>query len=261
MPEDVGAQKRWAAAGRIVMAIVVLGNTVGLAANVAAAVYYQKFTEAESTASYYPANSTNAASNLLEIAGKFPSVQSFCEVAVLLLIIISFFVVGALFMRRLRASMLMFDAAAQRASMGRAVRLQLSDAAATGRALRLQMLGTTGFIFVTYLLRSVASSMAAIAFALRNVGMCPETESFCESTCNNQYSHIAEWLFQTPEFDSVIVLISSPVAQLVALWGMTTKSTLQFMKNSSSWEKASAIKLVQPNEEAEEECCQQEPSV
>jgi hypothetical protein len=42
---------RWALAGRVVMAAVVLGNAVGLVANAAAAVYYQKAAEATSTAS------------------------------------------------------------------------------------------------------------------------------------------------------------------------------------------------------------------
>jgi hypothetical protein len=31
----------------------------------------------------------------------------------------------------------------------------------------------------------------------------------------------------TPEFEATIVLVSSPVALLVALWVMTTKATLQ----------------------------------
>ncbi len=54
-----GATKRLVLWGRIVMAAVVSGNTVGLAANVAAAVYYQKTAEAYSTASgFYAANST-----------------------------------------------------------------------------------------------------------------------------------------------------------------------------------------------------------
>ncbi len=42
---------RWALSGRVVMAAVVLGNAVGLVANAAAAVYYQKAAEATSTAS------------------------------------------------------------------------------------------------------------------------------------------------------------------------------------------------------------------
>jgi len=58
-PQGTGMPKRWAAAGRVVMAAVVLGNAVGLAANVAAAVHYQKAAEAASAASaYYAANNT-----------------------------------------------------------------------------------------------------------------------------------------------------------------------------------------------------------
>ena len=35
---------------------------------------------------------------------------------------------------------------------------------------------------------------------------------------------IVRWMSFTPEFQSTIVLVSSPLALLVALWGMTTKS-------------------------------------
>ena len=36
----------------------------------------------------------------------------------------------------------------------------------------------------------------------------------------------------TPEFQLMIELVSSPVALLVALWGMTSKATLYLMKTS-----------------------------
>ena len=45
--QDEGSRKRWAAGGRMVMAAVVLGNSVGLAANVAAAVHIQIAAEAD----------------------------------------------------------------------------------------------------------------------------------------------------------------------------------------------------------------------
>ena len=48
----------------------------------------------------------------------------------------------------------------------------------------------------------------------------------------NRYTHFVGWTIFTPEFESTIVLISSPVALLVALWGMTSKATLQLMKSS-----------------------------
>ena len=60
--------------------------------------------------------------------------------------------------------------------------------------------------------------------------------------CYNEYTHIAQWMAYTPEFQQAIILISSPVAQLVALWGMTTKSTLHLMMTSKR-DKTLAITL------------------
>ena len=39
------------------------------------------------------------------------------------------------------------------------------------------------------------------------------------------------WLQFTPEFQLSVVLISSPLALIVALWGMTDKRTLQHMRS------------------------------
>jgi hypothetical protein len=40
------------------------------------------------------------------------------------------------------------------------------------------------------------------------------------------------WMTYTPEFQVLIVLVSSPLTLLVALWGMTSNATLQLMKSS-----------------------------
>ena len=52
-PQGAGMPKLWAAAGRAVMAAVVLGNAVGLAANAAAAIHFQKAAQADRSASVY----------------------------------------------------------------------------------------------------------------------------------------------------------------------------------------------------------------
>ena len=118
-PQGARLQKRWAAAGRVVMAAVVLGNAVGLAANAAAAVHYHKAAQAESAASvYYAANNTEDGQRFrflsqveLQRGGSILSVQAFCEVAVLLLIVVAFAVVGVLSARRVSARLLDVDAA------------------------------------------------------------------------------------------------------------------------------------------------------
>jgi hypothetical protein len=222
-PQGARLQTRWAAAGRVVMAAVVLGNAVGLAANAAAAVHYQKAAQAVSTASvYYAANNTedggpfdSLSQEEVQRGGSILSVQSFCEVAVLLLIVVAFAVVGVLSARRVSARLLGVDAA--------------SAAAATGRALRRRMLGTTAFVFVTFVLRAAFSTRYAVAFQLRVVGKsCPK---LCDE-CHNVYFHITQWMSYTPEFQVLIVLVSSPVALLVALWGMTSNATLHLLQSS-----------------------------
>jgi hypothetical protein len=146
--------------------------------------------------------------------GSILSVQSFCEVAVLLLIVVAFAVVGVLSARRVSARLLGVDAA--------------SAAAATGRALRRRMLGTTAFVFVTFVLRAAFSTMFAVAYQFR-VGNKPC--DICDE-CRDVFTHMSVWMAYTPEFQVLIVLVSSPVALLVALWGMTSNATLHLMQSS-----------------------------
>jgi hypothetical protein len=149
--------RRWALAGRVVMAAVVLGNAVGLAANAAAAVYYQSAAQATSTSSAaYAANKTT-----------------------------------------------------------------------TGRALRQHVVVTTALVFAAFLLRSVFSTMFAVSFLLRDAPA--DCLGFCDTSCRNVYSVIQFWMTYTPEFQLMVMLISSPAALLVALWGMASKPSLRLM--------------------------------
>jgi hypothetical protein len=220
-PQGTRLQTRWAAAGRVVMAAVVLGNAAGLAANIAAAVHYHKAAQAASTASAaFDANNTKDGISFkvlsqeeVQRGGSIVSVQSFCEVVVLLLIVVSFVVVGVLSAHRVRARLLEVDAA--------------SDAAETVKAMRLQILATTTFVFVAFVLRAAFSIMNAVALQFRDLSctdLCGE--------CNNVFTNIADWMTFTPEFQLIIVLVSSPLALLVVLWGMTSKATLQLMVSS-----------------------------
>ena len=55
--------------------------------------------------------------------------------------------------------------------------------------------------------------------------------TLCDPTCHNEFTHINQWASRTPEFQVTVVLVSSPLTLLVALWGMTSKQTLQAMKS------------------------------
>jgi len=217
-----GMSRRWAVGGRVVMAVVVMGNVVGLCGNVAAAAYAKESGDLRMAASAaYAANNTDAGNKFVNlaaqknsVAAEVGSVQQFCEVAVLLIIILAFAVVGVACARRVSSAL-----------------RNMNDAhGAAGRQLQRQIVGTTAFVFVTFLLRAVFSTMNALANALQNDGVgCTHP---CDPSCNNTWEMIQFWLLYTPEFQLSVVLISSPLALLVALWGMTSKRALQHMKCS-----------------------------
>jgi len=210
--------RRWVVWGRVVMAGVVVGNVVGLGGNVAAAVYLEQAAESWSAASAaYAANSTTDGLNFVNIGNQQSqrafatlAVQLFCEVVVLLLIIVAFAVTGAACVRRFTSAQL--------------------DDTAEGRQLWRQIAGTAGFVFVTFLLRAVFTTIFALANGLQNDDSCPSGNP-CDASCYNLYALIQQWLFFTPEFQLSVELISSPLTLLVALWGMTSKHTLRLMQS------------------------------
>jgi hypothetical protein len=234
MPKRDGVSRRWVVGGRVVMAAVVAGNVVGLGGNVAAAVYFERTAEYNSAAfSAFTANNTVDGNNFDNLANQegalalsTQSLQSFCEVAVLLLIIVAFAVVGAACVRRLSSEQQHHDALVNTADA--------AAAAPAWRQLRLRIVGTAAFVFVTFLLRAVYSTMFALANALQNSGnaaSCP-TVNQCDASCYNVYKLMSTWLVYTPEFQLTVVLISSPLALLVALWGMTTDRALRQMQSN-----------------------------
>jgi hypothetical protein len=225
-----GARKWWAAGGRAVMAAVVLCNAVGLAASIAFAIYAQRSAGAYSAASMlYAFNNTNDAENevssaqsAVQLAFKILSVRSACEAAVLLLVVLVFAMVGVACIRRLTSALTLLhtagpDVAAQHRNI-------FNQALAMGRRLRQEVVVTTSIVFVAFLLRSVVSTLLAVANQSQDSAKsCPIARNYCDASCYNVYTHISAWNGATPEFVTTVVLISSPLTLLVALWSMTSK--------------------------------------
>ncbi len=224
VPKGDGLSRRLAVGGRFVMAAVVVGNVVGLCANVAAAVYQKQAGDMWTASSAaFTANNTDAGNNFnneafqkITVASNAQSVQQFCEVAVLLIIILAFAVVGIASARRVSSALRLRD-------------LNDEHVEAVGRQLRRKIVGTVAFVFVTFLLRAVFSIMNALANALQNDDAACLT--LCDIPCNNMYQLIQNWLLLTPEFQLIVELISSPLTLIVALWGMTNERTLQYMRS------------------------------
>jgi choline-glycine betaine transporter len=98
--------------------------------------------------------------------------------------------------------------------------------------LRRQIVVTTAVVFVAFVLRSVQSTMFAVSRQMQDQAtQCPGVTSLCDPSCHNVFTHITLWTLRTPEFQVMIVLVSSPLTLLVALWGMTSRLTLQAMKS------------------------------
>ena len=94
------------------------------------------------------------------------------------------------------------------------------------------MVITTVVVFVTFVVRSVQSTMLAVSRQLQDSArMCPGVTTLCDPSCYNVFTHINLWAGNTPEFQVTIVLVSSPLTLLVALWGMTSSQTLHAMKS------------------------------
>jgi uncharacterized protein YqgC (DUF456 family) len=228
--------KHWAAGRRAVIACVVAGNVVGLAGNIAAAVHFHRVAQLLSAASAdYAANDIALGTKKIEeslgpsqLANNIASVQAFCEVAVLLLIVVAFAVVGALCVRRISSHI----AEIHRLSS----RITECDAADTaGKQLRRQIIGTTAVVFVTFLIRSVFSTMSAVASKLQDMSKsCVGVTSLCDASCFNVFTHVFIWMQYTPEFQLTIVLISKPLPLLVALWGMTSQRLRRQMQTNET---------------------------
>ncbi len=241
MPAETSSARdrsRWTFWARVVVALIVLGNAIGLAGNIAAAPYFVR--SADTSASVY-ANLSSSGANRdsqrplatlareqFDEASTVLSVQFFCEVAVLLLIVSAFAVAGALCLRRLafifRSAGIDFSNSTKSSA----------PAFTAGRQIRKQIMITTVFVFVSFVLRSVHSFMQALAFQLSDTWRsCPGNRvGLCNAECYNMWTHMFRWLGRTPEFQVTVVLISSPLALLVALWGMTTETARKLLRET-----------------------------
>ena len=104
------------------------------------------------------------------------------------------------------------------------------------------MVVTTVVVFVAFVVRSVQSTMLAVARQLQDTARrCPGVTGLCDPSCYDVFTLMFVWILNTPEFQVTVVLVSSPLTLLVALWGMTSRQTLQAMKS-----KEQEVPLSQP---------------
>jgi hypothetical protein len=172
-----------------------------------------------------------------QVASRAASVQRFSEVALLAMMIAAFCVVGVnsyqVILNALRALIdvrkRMNSKNAQSVSVqGAAINVSrdlIDEASSQGILLKRKVTGTFVFIFLAVLVRSLFTVLFALGSGFNdNSNICSRSEC---SPCKNVYSHLLFWLVYTPVFQQTVLLFASPVASLVALWGMSGVRALE----------------------------------
>ena len=206
-----------------VLAVVMTGNAVSFCSNVAASVYCSQSGDFYNAASLASSENeikshVDLARSKNQIAHSTSSIQMFCEVIVVLIILLSVAVVGA--------------ACAHRVSTTLSATNVSQSVSAAGRRLHLKIVGTSVFVFLAFLFRSAYATMFAVVSQLQNSGeacIIPNSPTFYCSDCFNMYTHVWEWMLNSPELLMAVYTISSPLALLVSLWGMTSDRMMQLI--------------------------------
>ena len=86
---------------------------------------------------------------------------------------------------------------------------------------------TAIFVFVTCLARSAFIAFYGFALSNNDFGnQCAVSQ--CDA-CKGPWSNITFWILYTPALQNIVILIASPLALLVALWGMTDVGEIEQM--------------------------------
>ena len=268
-PPDADAMKtRLTGAARLVLASVVLGNMVGISGGTAASVLLNKAADnsMHAAAAFFVNDTASAfhflsvSTELTQLSDEAASVQSFSEVAVLLFILVAFFVAAAVFAWYARAALqdLQLAAAGDVVAISRVdefsgmrseaeSRELAAIAGSCSRRLWKQVLGSVMVIFSTFLLRAIEATFYAVAKALQNQGALCMSPDLCDTECYNSFSIFLAWIFYTPEFQLIVVIISAPFTLLVALWGMTNQRMLQLMAASKAESSIAPARVIRSN--------------
>jgi hypothetical protein len=110
----------------------------------------------------------------------------------------------------------------------------LADAAVHARTLRMKIVCTTLTVFLAFLLQFVKAAMIGFAYSLRDYPKtCPGVTDPCDTSCYDVSTLITVWLGSTPEFEPIVLLLSSPLTLLAVLAGMTTGMTTESIQQNT----------------------------
>jgi hypothetical protein len=207
--------------------------------------------------------------SMMAQAGRTGSIERFCEMVTLVIVILAFCVVGFQSNRVVSSALRALVSAEQkltefapsanaareagRASVAQQLQIDrrlrlLSDASSKGEngspfialprlksshfftkghRLQQKVVLTAIFVFFTCLARAAFIAFYGLSLSNNDLGnQCAISQC---AACKGQWSNITFWILYTPALQNVVILIASPLALLVALWGMTDVGEIEQM--------------------------------
>lgn len=241
-PKAVGVAHRWNQVDKLMRALIAVfatGIVAGFCGNIAAAMsLIQAASSFDSASSVKNVSLARfEAAEALAASARAASVFFGFEAVLLPLIVMALSVVGFFSIRRIYSTV---------GSAQQSVKLispethaiqhkeSVNEVVSTGRQLQRHILVTSGFVFVSFLMRAVCSTMGAIASALADANS-RSPDEMSVNRCDTRFnvsSHVLMYLIYSPELFYGIALISQPITLLVVLWGMTSGRALEIMRGS-----------------------------
>jgi hypothetical protein len=220
---------------RLFFGAVIACNVTGFLGNVVATVQWSKAGDlySEAAEEYRSENVSERlayltlARAMVSTSASTSSIQRFCE-AIALLTTSGAFLIAAIRSHRVIATALR-DLSAFVSSRRR--EMQNSDGVSDhsfdtaqsmiekGTALQRKIWTTFLLLAVIVVLRSAFSVLSALTQSLQDISNKCAIDP-CDS-CKNDFTHIHYWLLYTPALQQTVILITSPVCMLFALWGMS----------------------------------------
>ena len=226
--QNPALQQRISVASRLVVALVVCINVVSIAGGIVTAVKIQPIINIISVgiADYNKNPIVSTASKIIreDLPKSQPYIQDYilisnvqliCEVVLLALLIAVFVLTGIVCIRRILALVILPTD---------------TDLKENRRVMLRQIISTVLVIFVSFLLRIAYAILQASArfwistnlTQMELQGLILPNPLNLPPLVNNNCVALAQYFFKYPEFQISVIMLSSPITLLVALWGMTT---------------------------------------
>lgn len=217
---DLGTSKP-VAFHRFVMYAVVFMNFAGFVSNIAsaalnvdAAYFFSKsaaeFNSGQNVTGF---DFMQRASIENDRAQNAASVQEFCEVISLVVVLVSFTGIGLFCVSSL-------SSVENEALLSTATQSSHPKIMDSFKRMKRRIFGTVAVVFATFVSRTSFSILNAVAAAGMSRGSDPNC-NLCDYSCQSVYDLIYIWLAYTPQYQISMEFFSCPLATLIALWGMS----------------------------------------